>query len=474
VTTRDGPFRRGFVVFCEEEPEAERMSQDHAELESVDTFMEWVESRHPGQPEYHQAVRGVAESVIDIARDDDTLREQRVLERLTEPDRVISFRVTWEDDDEKLQINRGYRVQHSNAIGPYKGGLRFEPGVNRSILKFLAFEQVLKNSLTGLNLGAGKGGADFDPHDRSDNEIMRFCHSFMTELRRHIGPLTDVPAGDIGVGSREIGYLFGQYKRLENEFSGALTGKAVGSGGSKLREEATGYGAVYFLNFALDDRGEAIADKRIAVSGAGNVAVHVALKATQLGAKVVTLSNRQGCLVNHDGLAEEDIETVKQRYGNGTSLAGIAADIGADFEENAKPWTTECDIAVPSATQNEIDADDAEDLLDAGASIIVEGANMPLTASARDRFKDKSLHILPGKAANAGGVAVSGFEMSQNSLGRSWTADHLDEELCSVMRSIYDRVAREGERDGRIDYCRGADRAGFRRVAAAVASFGPV
>lgn len=450
------------------------MPKDHAELESVDTFMDWVELRHPGQPEYHQAVRGVAENVMDIARDDDLLRDQRVLQRLTEPDRAISFRVTWEDDDEALQINRGYRVQHSNAIGPYKGGLRFEPGVNRSILKFLAFEQVLKNSLTGLNLGAGKGGADFEPHGRSDNEIMRFCHSFMTELRRHIGPLTDVPAGDIGVGSREIGYLFGQYKRLENEFSGALTGKAVGSGGSELREEATGFGAVYFLNFALEDRGEDLGDKRITVSGAGNVAVHVALKATRLGAKVVTLSNRQGCLVKHDGLSEDDIQAIKQRYGNGTSLADIAEHIGAQFEEGARPWTIECDVAVPSATQNEIDADDAADLLDAGASIIVEGANMPLTADARARLKDGSLHILPGKAANAGGVAVSGFEMSQNSLGRSWTAERLDDELCSVMRAIYHRVRREGERDGKIDYCRGADRAGFRRVAAAIASFGPV
>lgn len=450
------------------------MANDYAELETVDTFMEWVESRHPGQPEYHQAVLGVAENVIDIAREDDALRSQRVLQRLTEPDRVISFRVTWEDDDEQLQINRGYRVQHSNAIGPYKGGLRFEPGVNRSILKFLAFEQVLKNSLTGLNLGAGKGGADFDPHGRSDNEIMRFCHSFMTELRRHIGPLTDVPAGDIGVGSREIGYLFGQYKRLENEFSGALTGKAVGSGGSELREEATGFGAVYFLNFALGHGNDTIEDKRITVSGAGNVAVHVAMKATQLGAKVVTLSNRQGCLVKNDGLSVEDIETVKRRYGNGSSLATIADDIGANFDEGAKPWKTECDVAAPSATQNEIDEQDAGDLLDAGASIIVEGANMPLTSAARARFKEAGLPVLPGKAANAGGVAVSGFEMSQNSLGRSWTEERLDEELCSVMRSIFERVTREGDADGGIDYCRGADRAGFRRVGAAIASFGPV
>ncbi len=450
------------------------MTTDNAELESVDTFMEWVQARHPDQPEYHQAVRGVAENVLDIQREDDRLRSQRVLERLTEPDRTISFRVTWEDDNEAININRGYRVQHSNAIGPYKGGLRFEPTVNRSILKFLAFEQVLKNSLTGLNLGAGKGGADFDPHGRSDNEIMRFCHAFMTELRRHIGPLTDVPAGDIGVGGREIGYLFGQYKRLENEFSGALTGKAVGSGGSRLREEATGFGAIHFLNFALDDRGASIADQRVAVSGAGNVALHAALKATELGASVVTLSNRDGCLVKDDGLTREDVETVKTRYNDGATLAGLAEDLGAEFREDEKPWAVECDVAVPSATQNEIDGQDAKRLVEGGASIVVEGANMPLTVDARRCFKEAGLPILPGKAANAGGVAVSGFEMSQNSLGRSWTAERLEEELCSVMRSIYERVTEHGESDGRIDYCRGADRAGFLRVAGAVASFGPV
>ncbi|MDX1518432.1 MAG: Glu/Leu/Phe/Val dehydrogenase dimerization domain-containing protein, partial [Woeseiaceae bacterium] len=342
------------------------MSDSYDELDSVSSFMEWLEPRHPGESEYHQAVRGVVGHVLEAVRENESYREHRILQRLTEPDRIISFRVAWEDDDHKVRINRGYRVQFSNALGPYKGGLRFDPTVNQSILKFLAFEQLFKNSLTGLNLGAGKGGSDFDPKGRSDAEIMRFCHAFMTELARHIGQLTDVPAGDIGVGAREIGYLFGQYKRLENQFSGALTGKLVGAGGSRLRTEATGYGAIYFLCAMLDEAGESIDNQRIAISGAGNVALHAAAKAESLGAVVTTLSNRRGTLVKQDGLSADDIETVKTRYSQGDALPDVAEGISARWCDDDKPWSTKCDVAIPAATQNELDGDDASQLADNG------------------------------------------------------------------------------------------------------------
>lgn len=450
------------------------LSNDIAELDSLEEFMDWVEERHPGEAEYHQAVRGVAENVIDLARDNEDFRKQRVLQRLTEPDRIISFRVTWETDDEDFRVSRGYRVQHSNAIGPYKGGLRFEPAVNQSVLKFLAFEQSLKNSLTGLNLGAGKGGADFDPACCSDSEIRRFCQSFMTELHRHIGPMTDVPAGDIGVGSREIGYLFGQYKRLENEYSGALTGKAIGAGGSQMREEATGYGVVYFLCFMLDDEDRELEGQRIAVSGAGNVAIHVAEKATALGGKVLTLSNRQGTLYKGAGLDDADVTRIKREYGNGSGLESLADAVGAEFRDGEKPWSVDCDIAIPSATQNELDEDDAGNLVDNKCRIVAEAANMPLTAAAAVKLCESDVVILPGKAANAGGVAVSGFEMSQNRMGQPWSVNRLDRELRDVMGSIYEQARTNGEVDGRIDYRRGADRAGFCRLATAIASFGPV
>ena len=447
------------------------MSNDN-ELESVDAFMEWLAPRHPGQDEYHQAVRGVVEHVLDDVRQHSGLQKHRILQRLTEPDRIISFRVVWEDDDGRPHINRGYRVQLSNALGPYKGGLRFDPSVDSSILKFLAFEQLFKNSLTGLNLGAGKGGADFNPKGRSDAEVMRFCQAFMTELHRHIGQLTDVPAGDIGVGSREIGYLFGQYKRLENQFSGALTGKSIGAGGSQLRTEATGYGAVYFLCALLGENGEAIDDKRIAISGAGNVALHAAEKACALGGVVTTLSNRHGVLIKEDGLSADDIETVKKQYADGHEMSSLAEAVAAEWSEDSKPWGTECDIAIPAATQNELDEDDAKRLIDTGCKYVVEGANMPLTDAASRRLGDAGVVIAPGKAANAGGVAVSGFEMSQNRLGRSWSADRLDDELRDTMVGIFKRSRDFGDCDGRIDYRRGADRAGFDRVAKAVLSFG--
>ena len=446
------------------------MSYRDEELESVDSFMEWVESKHPGETEFHQAVRGVAGHVLDVVRENDGYRRQRVLQRLTEPDRIISFRVVWEDDDGNPRINRGYRVQHSNALGPYKGGLRFDASVNQSILKFLAFEQMFKNSLTGLELGAGKGGSDFDPKGRSSAEIMRFCHAFMSELARHIGPLTDVPAGDIGVGAREIGFLFGQYKRLENRFSGALTGKLVGAGGSFLRTEATGYGAIYFLCAMLTARGEQVNGKRIAISGAGNVAVHVAEKAQALGAVPTTLSNRHGTLFKEDGLSAEDIDTVKQRYEG--DLEGIARSLSAKWLEGDKPWSTGCDVAVPSATQNELDEKDAAELIDCGCKYVVEAANMPVTDEAGDSLDDAGIIIAPGKAANAGGVIVSGFEMTQNRLGRSWTSERLDEELRKTMGEIFERCEARGKKDGRMDYRRGADIAGFERVARAVLSFG--
>ena len=446
------------------------MSQSYDELNSVDDFMEWLEPKHPGETEFHQAVRGVVENLLDSVREHEGYRRQRILQRLTEPDRIVSFRVVWEDDDGVPQINRGYRVQHSNALGPYKGGLRFDPTVNQSILKFLAFEQLFKNSLTGLNLGAGKGGSDFNPKGRSDAEIMRFCQSFMTQLARHIGQLTDVPAGDIGVGAREIGYLFGQYRRIENQFAGALTGKSVGAGGSRLRSEATGYGAIYFLCSMLDENGEQIDGKRIAISGVGNVAVHAAEKAQALGGSVTTLSNRKGTLCKEDGLSAEDIQAIKQDYDG--DLAAMADAVSARWLEDEKPWSTGCDVAIPSATQNELDEDDASGLIDAGCKYVLEAANMPLTAAAGRKLDGAGIAIAPGKAANAGGVAVSGFEITQNRLGRSWSQKKLDKELRKTMAEIFDFTRDHGKIDGRIDYRRGADIAGFDRVARAVYASG--
>ena len=442
------------------------------ELQSVDAFMEWLTPRHPGQTQFHQAVRGVVTHVLEDAREHEGFRSRRILQRLTEPDRIISFRVVWEDDDGIPQINRGYRVQHSNALGPYKGGLRFDPAVDAGVFKFLAFEQMFKNSLTGLDLGAGKGGADFNPKGRSDCEIMRFCHSFMTELHRHIGQLTDVPAGDIGVGPREIGYLFGQYKRLENQYSGALTGKAIGAGGIELRTEATGYGAIYFLCAMLAEDGEDIDGKRIAISGAGNVALHAAEKACAAGGIVTTLSNRDGLLFKEDGLTAGDIETIKAEYADGRDLAAVAETVSAGWQDDGKPWSTACDIAIPAATQNELNEEDAINLIDNRCRYVVEAANMPLTEAATQRLCDAGIVIAPGKAANAGGVAVSGFEMSQHRLGRSRPAEELDRDLRDTMQAIFSRCKDCGERDGRIDYQRGADRAGFTRVAKAVLSFG--
>jgi len=444
----------------------------NSELDSVETFMEWVSSRHPGDDEYHQAVRGVAENVLDVAREHEGFRQRRILQRLTEPDRSISFRVVWDDDDGEVHINRGYRVQHSNALGPYKGGLRFDASVNHSVLKFLSFEQIFKNSLTGLDLGAGKGGADFNPKGRTDAEIMRFCQAFMTEMYRHIGHNTDVPAGDIGVGAKEIGYLFGQYKRLENQFSGALTGKSVGAGGSLMRTEATGYGAIYFLCAMLKEEGCVVRDKRIAISGAGNVALHAAEKARCLDAVVISVSNRAGTLHKEDGLSLADIERIKNEYKDDRELADVAESVSAKWLEGEKPWARECDIAIPAATQNELDEDDATRLAEGECRYVIEAANMPLTTAAANRLRQGDIRIAPGKAANAGGVAVSGFEMSQNRLGRSWSKEKLDRELQEIMKGIFTRCCEYGDHDGRINYERGADRAGFDRVAEAVLAFG--
>jgi glutamate dehydrogenase (NADP+) len=446
------------------------MTNADDQLASVDSFMEWLESKHPGETEFHQAVRGVAEHVLDEVRNNKDFRERRVLQRLCEPDRIISFRVVWEDDDGVPRINTGYRVQHSNALGPYKGGLRFDASVNQSILKFLAFEQMFKNSLTGLDLGAGKGGSDFDPRGRSSGEIMRFCQAFMTELSRHIGQLTDVPAGDIGVGQREIGYLFGQYKRLENQFAGALTGKMVGAGGSRLRSEATGYGAMYFLCAMLESKRESVEGKRIAISGAGNVATHVAEKAQALDAVVTTLSTRDGTLLKEDGLSADDIQAVKDC--GDSKLADVAENISAQWLEDKKPWSTECDVAIPSATQNELDEDDAAELIETGCQAVVEAANMPITSAAGRKLHEADIVIAPGKAANAGGVVVSGFEMAQNRLGEPWSQDKLDAALRETMIDIFARCEAHGKQDGRMDYRLGADVAGFRRVASAVLSYG--
>ena len=444
------------------------------ELADTESFAQWLEERNPGEPEFHQAVHGVVEHVIDMARDSKAFARERVLQRLTEPDRIISFRVVWDDDDGNVRISRGYRVQHTNAIGPYKGGLRFDADVNPGVLKFLAFEQTFKNSLTGLSLGAGKGGAILDPSGMSDVEMMRFCQAFMTELYRHIGPETDVPAGDIGVGRREIGYLFGQYKRLENQFSGAITGKPPMFGGSLLREEATGYGAVYFLCAMLEENDRSIEKQRIAISGAGSVALHVAEKAAEVGAIPVSLSNRRGVLCKQDGLSREDVALVREIYPQDKDLAAIADKLDAAWIEDGKPWHLECDIAIPSATQNELDDEDADRLIDAGCGIVVEAANMPLTDEAKARFKKSGAIIAPGKAANAGGVAVSGFEMAQNRIGQSWGSDRIDRELRDVMAAIFRQIKEESTGKDQIDYCRGADRAGFKRVAHALVSFGRI
>jgi glutamate dehydrogenase (NADP+) len=441
------------------------------------TFMEGVKRRNPHQPEFVQAVQEVAEDIFDFIADKEEYHSQQILRRIAEPDRVVSFRVCWEDDNGNIRVQRGYRVQNNNAIGPYKGGLRFHPSVTESVLKFLAFEQTFKNALTGLPMGGGKGGANFNPKGKSEREIMRFCQSFMTELYRHIGADIDVPAGDIGVGGREIGYMFGQYKRITNHFTGVLTGKGLEYGGSMIRPEATGYGAVYFLDNMLKRAGHELHGRTAVMSGSGNVATHAAEKATQLGAKVVTLSDSGGFIHDPDGITQEKIDWVKAHK---THRRGRIEDYckeytGAAFHAGKTPWNVPCDVALPCATQNELLGADARALVDNGCVAVAEGANMPSDLDAVHVFKAAKLLFAPGKAANAGGVAVSGLEMSQNSERRSWKVEELQVMLRDIMDGIHERCLTYGARDdGHVDYVKGANIAGFKKVADAMLAFGVV
>jgi glutamate dehydrogenase/leucine dehydrogenase len=433
----------------------------------VNEFMNYVVSRNPNEPEFHQAVREVAESLFPFLEANPIYLKEKILERICEPERVIIFRVAWVDDRGEIQVNRGYRVQMNSALGPYKGGLRFHPTVNLSILKFLAFEQVFKNSLTTLPMGAGKGGSDFDPKGKSEREIMVFCQSFMNELYRHVGPLTDVPAGDIGVGTREIGYMFGQYKRLRAEFSGVLTGKGYGWGGSLIRPEATGYGNVYFVEQMLLRRGEGLTGKVAVVSGSGNVAQYTVEKLIERGAKCVTLSDSNGFIYDRDGIDQEKLEFVKwlknEKRGR---IREYAEKYRCEYYEGKQPWGVPCDIAFPSATQNELDGDDARELVKNGCICVSEGANMPCTPEAVEVFRQARILFGPGKAANAGGVAVSGLEMSQNASHTTWTRDEVDRRLQGIMKSIHDTCCRYGQKDDKwVDYVDGANIGGFVRVA---------
>lgn len=444
--------------------------------ERLEQFMAGLVRRNPGEPEFHQAVREVAESVIPFVASHPEYEEARILERLTEPDRIITFRVTWLDDAGSIRAARAWRVQFSNAIGPYKGGLRFHPTVTQSVLKFLGFEQILKNSLTGLPMGGAKGGSNFNPRGRSANEVMRFCHAMMRELHRHIGEDTDIPAGDIGVGTREIGFLFGQYMRLANRFTGVLTGKGLAFGGSLVRTEATGYGAVYFLQNMLATRGDEIAGKTAIVSGSGNVALYAIEKLIELGATVVTASDSSGFIHDPHGIDAERLAWLKDlkevRRGR---IREYAEHFGCDYHEDARPWRIPGEIALPCATQNELDADDAKALLDNGLQAVAEGANMPSTLEAVRAFIGRKILFGPGKAANAGGVAVSGLEQSQNALRISWSREEVDRQLQTIMQDIHEKCRDEGAApDGFVNYVHGANIAGFRKVADALIAYGVV
>jgi glutamate dehydrogenase (NADP+) len=439
-------------------------------------FLQGLKKRNPYEKEFHQAVEEVARSVMPMYLEHEEYRKAQILERLTEPDRIIIFRVSWEDDGGNIRANRAWRVQFNHALGPYKGGLRFHPSVTLSVLKFLGFEQVFKNSLTGLPMGGAKGGSNFNPKGKSDREIMRFCHSMMTELHRHIGEDVDVPAGDIGVGSREISYLFGQYMRLCNRWTGVLTGKGLSFGGSAVRTEATGYGCVYFCEHMLKQHGEGIAGKSVAVSGSGNVALYAAEKAVADGAHVVTLSDSDGFVHVKDGLNVEHLKFVHElkdkRHGRISEFADQFP--GVEFHRGGRPWHVPCDVAMPCATQNEVTADDAQVLVTNGVKAVCEGANMPTTADAVEIFREKRVLFAPGKAANAGGVAVSGLEQSQNAMRISWPRNEVDERLQRIMSSIHARCVQFGERDGRVDYVDGANIAGFQKVAEALLAYGVV
>ena len=444
--------------------------------ERLAVFMAGLERRNPGEEEFHQAVRDVAESLMPFMAEHRQYEEARILERLTEPDRIVVFRVCWQDDAGRVHVNRAWRVQFSNAIGPYKGGLRFHPTVTQSVLKFLGFEQIFKNSLTDLPMGGAKGGANFNPRGKSDAEVMRFCQAMMRELHRHIGEHTDVPAGDIGVGAREIGFLFGEYLRLANRFTGAFTGKGMAFGGCALRPEATGYGTVYFLRHMLAAIDEEIAGKRVVVSGSGNVAIYAIEKLIELGAKVVTASDSGGFVYDPHGIDSERLAWLKElkdvRRGR---IREYADHFGCEFHADARPWIVPCEVALPCATQNEINNEDAQTLLDNGVRAVAEGANMPTTALGVAAFLNRKILFAPGKAANAGGVAVSGLEQSQNSLRISWSRDEVDQRLQAIMRDIHDKCRAEGTHaDGFVNYVRGANIAGFRKVADAMLAHGVV
>ncbi len=441
----------------------------------VEEFMKKVAEKDPGQPEFHQAVREVVESVAPFIEKHTHYEKAKVLERIVEPERVMMFRVPWMDDKGEIQVNRGYRIQMNSAIGPYKGGLRFHPSVNLGILKFLAFEQVFKNSLTTLPMGGGKGGSDFDPKGKSDNEVMHFCQSFMTELFRYVGPDTDVPAGDIGVGGREIGYLFGQYKRLRNEFTGVLTGKGLNWGGSLIRPEATGYGCVYFVQEMLKTRGESLEGKVCVVSGSGNVAQYTVEKLIQLGAKVVTLSDSNGYIYDKGGIDKKELSCVMElKNVKRGRIKECAKDFNCKYFENEKPWSVKCDIAFPCATQNEIGESDAKMLVKNGCIAIGEGANMPTTPEGVEVFQKAKILYAPGKASNAGGVATSGLEMSQNSMRFSWSREEVDQKLHGIMVAIHEQCVRYGKEGSYINYVNGANIAGFVKVADAMMDQGLV
>jgi len=443
---------------------------------SVAAFMAKVEARNPHEPEFLQAVLEVAETVIPFIEENPKYSVAKVLERIAEPERVIMFRVPWMNDRGEVEVNRGFRIQMNSAIGPYKGGLRFHPTVNLSVLKFLAFEQVFKNSLTTLPMGGGKGGSDFDPKGKSDNEVMRFCQSFMTELAKHVGADTDVPAGDIGVGGREIGYLFGQYKRLRNEFTGVLTGKGINWGGSLIRPEATGYGCVYFAEEMLKNQGQSFQGKTVVISGSGNVAQYAAEKATQLGGKVVTLSDSNGYIYDSSGINAEKLAWIMElKNVKRGRISEYVNRFGGEFHEGKTPWGVACDIALPCATQNELNGNDATELTNNGCLAVAEGANMPCTPEAVEVFHQKRILFAPGKASNAGGVATSGLEMSQNSLRLSWSREEVDQRLHNIMINIHEAALKYGkESDGFINYVKGANIAGFVKVADAMLDQGIV
>ncbi|MGB3727259.1 MAG: NADP-specific glutamate dehydrogenase [Glaciecola sp.] len=443
---------------------------------NLSVFTQWIDTNNAGQEEFIQAVAEVAEDIMPIINANEAYKHHQVLYQLAEPDRIISFKVVWESDNGEVNINRGWRVQQSNVLGPYKGGLRFHPSVSESVFKFLAFEQCFKNALTGLPLGGAKGGSDFNPKGRSNAEIMRFCQAFMFELYRHIGPQTDVPAGDINVGQREIGYLYGQYRRLANEFAGSITGKPMDFGGSHVRQEATGFGIIYFTESVLETLDETLAGKRINISGAGNVATYAALKAVELDACVSTLSNNRGTLHVKNGLQTQHIQHIIDDQESDNPLESIAESANGEWLPNAKPWSLACDIAIPCATQNELDEDDAKLLVKQQVVAVIEGANMPLTANASKAIKKAGITHVPGKAANAGGVAMSGFEMGQNAQFQQLSFKELDTRLKGVMAHIHQQCVEDGKVQqstyNLVDYARGANVAAFRKLADAIVAQG--